>query len=277
MRRADVNRHFFAGFPTSAGATMMTRGRKKGQDIPADERAFDPESEKTREEVRDRLRKFIEKTFGSVAALERATGASHGTVTDWMKGRGALPLSDNLLRLSAQGLSLDWLVTGQGPMQTPIGFREEAELLEYLRPHLQKLAREGDHTARMAFHHLRVHIGADRMMELAAEGLREEFTQEVDKLNRLQQFGQLQKIVTPMIWQIEDAAKRADAREVATLLAKFRAEMDHYLAEPYRSDVQARAAALRALAEDAARRASAFKDLIDTSSESAKKPNANDV
>lgn len=66
-------------------------------------------------EAKDRLRRFAEEVFGSVAACAQAAGVSQPQFSLYVTGKRS-PGYETLEKLSALGLSIDWLFTGRGSM-----------------------------------------------------------------------------------------------------------------------------------------------------------------
>jgi hypothetical protein len=126
------------------------RGRPRANVIPLDERRFDPSDRAWIRGVQVRLKEYLARTYRTVTATAKSIGVNRATATNWHKGRGALPESENLLRLAASGLSLDWLLTGLGQQTLRGRIRSETEALELLLRRLGNSSDQGESEAAQA-------------------------------------------------------------------------------------------------------------------------------
>ena len=94
-----------------------------------------PRPATTKAAIRGRLKRFL-KARGGVYPLYAHGPFRKGTVGNWMAGNKSLPSLEQTAKLTRKtGLSLDWLVTGEGPelrgATTPL-----ADVAQALRSHV---------------------------------------------------------------------------------------------------------------------------------------------
>jgi hypothetical protein len=130
--------------------------------------------------VRQNLAKWLRDRFGDNASeASRQLGIPRSTIQQWMLRvqYDGLPSSTNLLQLAAHGLSIDWLLTGRGSMQSKRfePTTDPGRALDLLRPHLQRaaglLGPVGEWTDNQAFDLLIAENSAEQLLARAAEGL----------------------------------------------------------------------------------------------------------
>lgn len=146
-------------------------------------------------EIRRRLAEWLRDRYGNnISRAAAVAGVSRSTMDGWLKSRAkSLPKLDNLRRLAQHGLSIDWLITGHGSMQSKRleTTTDKGALLDLLRPHLQRLANVGEFTDDQAFDRLVAELGAEGMLELAASGLFARYSEYVAELRRLHEAAQM--------------------------------------------------------------------------------------
>ena len=192
----------------------------------------------TNEEIRKRLLLFAKKMFDSWGAMERATGIPHTTAVAWKKHGASLPGTDSLIKLAREGLSLDWLVTGRGQMQTRLGELERGALLEDLRPSLQRRAGVGDATGQQAFSLVILKLGVEGALEQAAMGLLTDFEYEVRRLDQLHRHSQTVASVDQQLGVIEQRFLAGSMDADREAFALLRRRLFDFLPEEMRPGAQ---------------------------------------
>ena len=94
-----------------------------------------PRPAMTKAAIRGRLKRFL-KARGGVYPLHAHGPFQKGTVGNWMAGHKSLPGLEQAAKLAREtGLSLDWLVTGEGP-ELRGGAAPLADVAHALRSHV---------------------------------------------------------------------------------------------------------------------------------------------
>jgi hypothetical protein len=144
--------------------------------------------------VRKNLAKWLHDRFGdNVSEASRQLGIARSTIQQWMLRvqYDGLPRSANLLQLAAHGLSLDWLMTGRGSMQSKRfePTTDAGRALDVLRPHLQRAAGlagpVGEWIDNQAFDLLIAEKSAEELLARAAEGILSLYRDRVSRVQSL--------------------------------------------------------------------------------------------
>ena len=186
------------------------------------------------EEIRRRLLRFVSATFKNWSAMEKAAEIPHPTAVAWKRKGAALPNTDSLLKLARLRLSLDWLVTGLGPMQLHPFSLGRGALLENLRPFLQRRFKVGDHTGSQALAAMILRLGEDSALEKAADGLAADYHSQLLLLSQLHKFGELARYVWDQLAVIERTAKITNKQLPNETVELLRARLFDYLPEEFR-------------------------------------------
>jgi hypothetical protein len=99
------------------------------------------------QQIRARLRDFIDTYVGSQYALERrCPGIGHSTVTGWFKARPTMPSATSIAELAKRAnLNPNWLLLGEGP---PLRGGAEGNILERYRDAVVAEVAAAEHLAR---------------------------------------------------------------------------------------------------------------------------------
>lgn len=177
----------------------------------------------TPNETRERLAEFVRVKFeGNWTDFARVTGVPVQTVESWKPANRGWPSFQHLQRLAQHRLSLDWIITGSGPMQVErVEARTDAgQLLYVLRPYLQRLARVGETTDDLVFARMLVAQRVDGLMELAAQGLWPTYAEIARDFKRLDESSELRGWLYSEIKQLHRAAEEKSAVEVKRVLSE---------------------------------------------------------
>lgn len=79
--------------------------------------------------IGSRLRVFAEAQYGSVAAMERALGMAKHLLHKYVRDESK-PGAELLQKFRSLGMSIDWLLSGDGDMLRPQAVTTEPELKE---------------------------------------------------------------------------------------------------------------------------------------------------
>lgn len=114
-----------------------------------DEQGFVIVQAKNNDPFRERMRALVE-ALGSIAEIARKCGLPESTVKKWVDGLSDPSRERCLILARGTGVSLLWLVAGEGPMwasETAVQSRSHEQRLETLRLALQLAAEalEGKH------------------------------------------------------------------------------------------------------------------------------------
>jgi hypothetical protein len=177
----------------------------------------------TPEEIRARLGEFVRKKYDdNWTAFAEAATLSPQTVEPWKPAGDGSPSFENLQRLAQLRLSINWLMSGHGPMQIEhVEPRTEAgKLLHELRPFLQRLAGIGETTEDLAFARLFVTHGTEGLLAEAAKGIWPLYAEAARDLKLLDETVEWRGWLYSELKQLRSEVERGDATAVETVLIR---------------------------------------------------------
>ncbi len=211
------------------------------------------------ENARKRLAEFVDGAFSSAHDFYRFSGVPRSTLAEWRRGHGSLPGFQKLRALADKGLSLDWLMTGDGPMKRSRARKDASILIYHLRPYLQRAARIDDEAERRAFNHLVATLGVDGMLEKAAAGLMPLYASALSAITRVATVSQFTKYLNERLERIEASALTGDASAIRQMLTDVREYIAALLPQEFRDNQEAADALRMELKTVFAQRAAARK------------------
>lgn len=215
---------------------------------------------RTDAEVRERLGAFVNERYGSWSRFVASTQIPQATASDWKLAGKSFPGMKHLLRMSRDGLSLDWLVTGKGPMLARLGETREGAVAEMLRPALARKAGVGSETADQAFHQLVTRYGVDGILDVAAEALLPTFRDSVERLHALHTYIQLLSRADSDLAELRDKIAAGSPNERSQAIDAFRKSLLETLPPDFRPGTPLSASLFAALRNSISRSAKSEVD-----------------
>lgn len=200
----------------------------------------------TAKDVRKRLAQFVRSRYSSISEFSEETGLPRSSVPKWKRGEGSFPSLPKLMVLAAKGLSLDWLLTGDGSMKRVAARTERGMLVQHLRLFLQREARVDADSDRRAFFQLETKLGADKILERAATALQTDYDRALTDIKRTEDYAGLVGFLTgaldaldgrrkpsgnePPLWRVQNQ----DVQGVRQIVNEMRSHLEAFLPSFFR-------------------------------------------